>query len=110
MRTTRLLQMTGIALTAAAIGLGTASTASALTSAQDAAFLSDIRSEGIGYDSALDVVSNAYLVCSQLDSGVAATDIGLQILDETDLDTRQTAAFIVNSIDYYCPEHINAFG
>ncbi|WP_168143688.1 DUF732 domain-containing protein [Mycolicibacterium frederiksbergense] len=105
----RLIQSAGLALVAGLSGLATAGTASAITSADDAAFLSDIRYEGISYESAVEVISNAHEVCAELDSGVQATDIGLDILEYTDLNTRQAAAFIVMSIGYYCPQHTGAF-
>lgn len=106
----RLIQSVGLALIAGIVGLATAGTATAITSADDAAFLTDIRYEGISYESAVEVVSNARAVCADLDSGVEATDIGLDILEHTDLSTRQAAAFIVMSIGYYCPQHTGAFG
>ena len=106
----RLTQAAGLALVAGTVGLATAGTASAITSADDAAFLADIRYEGISYESAVEVISNAHEVCAELDSGTDATDIGLDILEYTDLNTRQAAAFIVMSIGYYCPQHTGAFG
>lgn len=106
----RLVQLAGFALVAGTGGLVTAGPAGAITSADDAAFLTDIRYEGIAYESAAEVISNAREVCTELDSGVEATDIGLDILEYTDLNTRQAAAFIVMSIGYYCPQHTGAFG
>ena len=105
----RLTQVAGLALVAGTVGLATAGTAGAITSADDAAFLADIRHEGISYESAVEVIANAREVCAELDSGVVATDIGLDILEYTDLNTRQAAAFIVMSIGYYCPQHTGAF-
>lgn len=49
-------------------------------------------------------------MCSELDSGISATAIGLEIMDHTGINARQAAAFLVNSIDYYCPQHAEAFG
>jgi hypothetical protein len=110
----RLIRPAGLALVAGVVGLSTGTfgtgTAGAITSADDAAFLSDIRYEGIAYESAIQVIANAHEVCAQLDSGAEATDIGLDILENTDLNTRQAAAFIVMSIDYYCPQNTGAFG
>lgn len=108
--TTRLLQLTGTVLVTGAIAVLVAAPASAVTSAADSAFLSDLRAEGIGYESAGDVIANAYQVCSELDSGISATAIGLEIMDHTGINARQAAAFLVNSIDYYCPQHAEAFG
>ena len=39
----------------------------------------------------------------------SGTDIGGDILAHTDLTTRQAAAFVVMSIDYYCPQYTDAF-
>lgn len=109
----RLARSAGLTLVAGTIGLAAGSlgtgTAGAITSADDAAFLADIRYEGIAYESAVEVIANAHEVCAELDSGIAATDIGLDILAHTDLSTRQAAAFIVTAIDYYCPRHTDAF-
>jgi Protein of unknown function (DUF732) len=105
----RLVRIAGLALAAGAFGLATAGNASAITSADDAAFLADVRYEGISYDSAVKVIANAHDVCAELDAGTDATDIGLDILEYTDLNTRQAAAFIVMSIGYYCPQHTGAF-
>lgn len=105
----RFTQAAGLALAAGAVGLATAGTASAITSADDAAFLADIRHEGISYESPVEVISNARAVCAELDSGTDATDIGLDILSHTDLTTRQAAAFVVTAIGYYCPQHTGAF-
>ena len=106
--TTRLLQLTGVAVAAGTVALLAAGTAGAVTA--DASFLADLRAEGITYDSAGAVIADAYQVCGELDSGVSATDIGLEIMDYTGVSARQAAAFIVNSVDYYCPEHTGAFG
>ena len=105
----RLTRAAGLVLVAGTVGLATAGTSGAITSADDAAFLADIRYEGISYESATEVIANAHDVCAELDSGTGATDIGLDILEHTDVTTRQAAAFIVMSIGYYCPQHTGAF-
>lgn len=107
----RLARSAGLALVAGTVGAaaGSLGTANAITSADDAAFLADIRYEGIAYESAVEVIANAHEVCAELDAGVQATDIGVDILEHTDLNTRQAAAFIVMSIGYYCPQHTGAF-
>jgi hypothetical protein len=110
----RLIRTAGFALAAGAIGLAAGTVglgnASAITSADDTAFLADVRYEGISYESAIHVIANAHEVCIELDAGADATDIGLDILENTDLNTRQAAAFIVMSIGYYCPQYTGVFG
>ncbi|MBI3227109.1 MAG: DUF732 domain-containing protein [Mycolicibacterium cosmeticum] len=95
----------------AAFGSATVSvgTAHAITSQTDSAFLREIAAEGISYESASAVIGNAHQVCSELKAGASGTDIGVDILNNTDLTTRQAAAFVVTSIDYYCPQYTDAF-
>jgi hypothetical protein len=103
-------RVTKFAATAiAAVGLGlagiaTAGTASALTSVDDE-FLAAISEAGIAYDSPTAAISNARYVCGALDDGADPLDLGDEILSNTDLDTRQAAVFMVESVFNYCPEH-----
>ncbi|MCX2714481.1 DUF732 domain-containing protein [Mycolicibacterium sp. J2] len=99
--------LSGLALGLAV--LSSAGTANAITSQTDSAFLDEIAKEGIAYDSATDVIGNARQVCSKLKAGATGTEIGMDILANTDLTTRQAAAFVVMSIDYYCPQYTDAF-
>lgn len=107
----RLTTFAGTALVAGALGLAavaTAGTASALRSTDDA-FLTEISSEGITYDSAKAAVSNAHYVCSALDDGAKPVDLGQEILDNTDLTTHQAAVFVVASVNTYCPQYAGLF-
>jgi hypothetical protein len=100
-------KIAGTALVAGALGLAaftTAGTAAAMSSADDN-FLTDLSAEGIGYDSEDDAISIAYDVCYALDDGVDPVDLGMELLDETDLTTDQAATFVVSSVVNYCPEH-----
>ncbi len=106
-RTAVVTTLSGLALGLAA--LAAAGTANAITSQTDSAFLDEIAKEGITYDSAADVIGNARQVCSELKAGATGTEIGMDILAHTDLTTRQAAAFVVMSIDYYCPQYTDAF-
>jgi hypothetical protein len=97
----------GTALVAGALALAavaTAGTAAAVSSADDT-FLSEIRSEGISYDSPKAAIANAHYVCSALDKGAKPVDLGQEILDNTDLTTHQAAVFVVSSVGTYCPEY-----
>jgi hypothetical protein len=102
----------GAALVAGAFGiaaLASAGTASALSSADDT-FLNDISAQGIGYDSPKAAIVNAHQVCAALDGGADPVDIGMEILDNTDLTTDQVATFVVTSVGDYCPDHSALFG
>ena len=107
----RITKFAGTTLVAGALGLAavaTAGTAGALSSTDDA-FLTEITSEGISYDTPKAAISNAHYVCSALDDGADPVDLGQEILDNSDLTTHQAAVFVVTSVDTYCPEYIGYF-
>jgi hypothetical protein len=107
----RLTKVAGTALVAGAFGLAavaTAGTAGALSSTDDA-FLTQISSEGISYDTAKAAIKNAHSVCSALDDGADPVDLGQEILDNTDLTTHQAAVFVVTAVNVYCPEYTGYF-
>ena len=109
--TPRLTTFAGTALLAGALGFGAvanAGLAGAVRSVDDA-FLNDIGSEGIGYDTPKAAISNAHYVCSSLDDGADPVDLGHEILDNTDLTTHQAAVFVVTSVSAYCPEYAGYF-
>jgi len=107
----RLTKFAGTALVAGAFGLAavaTAGTAGAVSSTDDA-FLTEIRSEGITYDTPKAAIQNAHDVCKAFDSGAQLADVGQEILDNTDLTTHQAAVFVVTSVTTYCPEYTGYF-
>jgi hypothetical protein len=109
--THRLATFAGTALLAGALGLAavaTAGTAGAVSSVDDA-FLNDISSEGISYDTPKAAISNAHYVCSSLDDGADPVDLGQEILANTDLTTHQAAVFVVASVNAYRPEYTGDF-
>ena len=94
--THRLTKFAGTALVAGALGLAavaTAGTAGALSSADDT-FLTEISAEGISYDSPKAAISAAHDVCFALDEGADPVDLGMEILEATDLTTDQAAVFV----------------
>jgi uncharacterized protein DUF732 len=109
--THRLTKFAGTALVAGALGLAAvaaAGTAGAVSSTDDA-FLTEITSEGISYDTPKAAISNAHYVCSALDDGADPVDLGTEILDNTDLSTHQAAVFLVTAVNVYCPEYTGYF-
>lgn len=101
----------GTALIAGALGLAglaAAGTAGAMSSADDT-FLSDIAAEGIAYDSPKDVLKVAHSVCAALDDGADPVDLGMEIIDSTDLTSSQAAMFVVSAVGNYCPEYGSLF-
>jgi hypothetical protein len=104
----RFTKFAGTALVTGALGLAAVGTAGAVSSTDDA-FLTEITSEGISYDTPKAAISNAHYVCSALDDGADPVDLGQEILDNTDLTTHQAAVFVVASVDIYCPEYTGYF-
>jgi uncharacterized protein DUF732 len=106
-RVTRFSRFACAVLAAGALGLAavaTAGTAGAIRSSNDA-FLTDLASEGISYDNAKTAISDAHRVCESLDAGADPVHLGTEILEHTDLTTRQAAVFVVSAVDNYCPEY-----
>jgi hypothetical protein len=100
-------KLAGTAMVAGALGLAalaTAGTAGALSSADDT-FLTEISAEGIAYDSSDMAISAAHEVCFAIDDGADPVDVGLEILEHTDLAPEQAAMFVVSAVGNYCPEY-----
>jgi Protein of unknown function (DUF732) len=99
-------KLAGTAVVAGALGLAalaTAGTAGAMSSVDDT-FLTEISAEGISYDSTKEVISVAHDVCFALDEGADPVDLGMELLEATDLTTEQAAMFVVSAVGNYCPE------
>ncbi|WP_083906427.1 DUF732 domain-containing protein [Mycobacterium sp. JS623] len=60
-------------------------------------------------ESAKAAIQNAHYVCSALDEGADPADLGLEILNNTDLTTHQAAVFVVTAVNAYCPEYAGYF-
>lgn len=102
----RFAKFAASALVAGGLGLAavaTAGTAGAISSTDDT-FLSAITAEGITFDSKREVISVAHDVCFALDDGADPVDLGMELLENTDLTTDQAAVFVLASVDSYCPE------
>ncbi|OBK78850.1 DUF732 domain-containing protein [Mycobacterium sp. 1164985.4] len=52
----------------------------------------------------------AHDVCTRLDDGTDPVDLGMEILETTDLTTGQVATFVIASVDHYCPGNAVLFG
>jgi hypothetical protein len=107
-RTTRVVSFAVTAIAAAGIGAAAlvgAGTASATTA--DDAFLRDVARAGISYDTDLDAMSDADLVCQRLDEGADPDDILADYRAASpELSVKQGKAFIVAAATAYCPEYL----
>jgi hypothetical protein len=95
------------AVAAATFGLAAvAGAATASAGNADDAFLKNIAAENISFDSAKGAISDAHLVCEYLADGKTGTDIGGEIMDNSDLNAHQAAVFVVEAAYAYCPGSI----
>ncbi|WP_006247339.1 DUF732 domain-containing protein [Mycolicibacterium tusciae] len=102
----------GTAIVAGSLGLAafaSTGTAAAMSSADDN-FLSDLSAEGIAYDSPQGAIYAGHDVCVAIEGGADPVDLGMEIMDETDLTTDQVATFVVSAVGNFCPEHSVLFG
>jgi hypothetical protein len=104
--TFRITAAVSAALGAAAVGLAvsTAGTASAAASADDA-FLTQVKSVDITFDSPPFVIGVGHAVCSDLATGVTGTDLVGEITTRTELTPEQAAHFVVYAARAYCPQY-----
>ncbi|MFX0574815.1 DUF732 domain-containing protein [Nocardia nepalensis] len=98
-----------IAATAGIGGVAVAATATAAPSAPsstgDTRFLNLIQQEGIGFTSPAAAIGDAHQVCRAIAGGQTPVAVSNDILQKTDLTTRQAAVFVVASVDTYCPQY-----
>ena len=101
----RITTIAATAIGAAAVGLAVfagAGTAAAIT--PDEAFITQMKSLGVTFDSPQEGVREGHQVCKELAAGKTGTDVAKEILTQTDLTTKQAASFVVNATNVYCPE------
>lgn len=95
------------AIAAAAFGLAAlAGTATATAGSVDDEFLANIAAEDIAFSSAAGAIADAHLVCDYLADGQTGTEIGTEIMDNSDLNSDQAAAFVVEAAFSYCPAYV----
>jgi hypothetical protein len=107
MFSTRIATYATTAVAAGAFGLAAfAGAATASASSSDSDFLTNISAEGITFDSAKGAIQAGQQVCSYLASGKSGTDVGTEIMSDTDLSAHQAAVFVVESTYAYCPKYV----
>lgn len=94
------------AIAAAAFGVA-ALAGTATANSVDDDFLATIAAEDIAFGSAAGAIEDAHLVCDYLADGRTGSDIGAEIMDNSDLTSKQAAAFVVEAAFSYCPEHVD---
>lgn len=121
MNSSRITTFAAITVTAGALSLAAAGTASALPAAPaspvaplapaldstDVTFLDSIYAEGISYPSDVHAIDDAFLVCDYLAAGRNGTDISTEIMVNSDLSPHQAATIVVEASAAYCPRYFD---
>jgi len=94
-------------LGAAAVGLAVATAGGAAAGTVDDAFITKIRTAGIGFDSTQEAIRDGYQVCLELYGGKSGPDIAGQVLSQTNLTTTQADFFVVEAARAFCPRFAN---
>ena len=107
MFSTRIATFATTAIAAGAFGLAAfAGAATASAGSADSEFLTNISAEGITFDTAKGAIQAGQLVCSYLAGGESGTDVGQDIMGNTDLNAHQAAVFVVEATYAYCPGYV----
>ncbi|MDZ7885820.1 MAG: DUF732 domain-containing protein [Mycobacterium sp.] len=124
MFSSRITTFVAVTVTAGALGLAAAGTASAFPVAPlapaspvaplapaldstDVTFLDSIYAEGISYPSDVHAIDDAFLVCDYLAAGRNGTDISTEIMVNSDLSPHQAATIVVEASAAYCPRYFD---
>ncbi|MBV8965283.1 MAG: DUF732 domain-containing protein [Mycobacteriaceae bacterium] len=96
------VSLAGMAVTAAAFGLAGWANASSV----DDDFVAAVAQTGISVNNPQQVVTTGKNVCTALNRGTSANQIFSQLTMQYDLTTAQAKTFVVDSVQTYCPEHL----
>jgi Protein of unknown function (DUF732) len=68
-------------------------------------FLSALTSKGITFASRQSAIAAGHQVCDELDQGKQASDVGNDVMTQTNLDGYHAGFFVGVSIAAFCPRH-----
>ena len=99
--------LTSLVLALALIGLVAvaAPTAHADYAVDSSNFLSALTSKGITFASRQSAIAAGHEVCDELDQGKQASDVGNDVVTQTNLDGYHAGFFVGVSIAAFCPRH-----
>ncbi|OBJ49386.1 DUF732 domain-containing protein [Mycobacterium sp. 1423905.2] len=93
------------ALAAGAVGIAVATAGAAGASTTDDAFIARMASVGVTFSSPQAAAQDGHHVCSELASGKSGTEVAKDVLNHTDLTSKQAAYLVVNATNAYCPQY-----
>ena len=99
--------LTGLVLAFAILSLVAvaAPTAHADYAVDSGNFLSALTSKGITFASRQSAIAAGHEVCDELDQGKLASDVGNDVMTQTNLDGYHAGFFVGVSIAAFCPRH-----
>jgi hypothetical protein len=99
--------LTGLVLAFALLSLVAvaAPTANADYSVDSSNFLGALSSRGITFASRQSAIAAGHEVCDELDQGKQASDVGNDVMTQTNLDGYHAGFFVGVSIAAFCPRH-----
>ncbi|HEY6854830.1 MAG TPA: DUF732 domain-containing protein [Mycobacterium sp.] len=99
--------LTGLVLAFALLSLVavTAPTAHADYAVDSSNFLGALSSRGITFTSRQAAIAAGHEVCDELDQGKQASDVGNDVMTQTNLDGYHAGFFVGVSIAAFCPRH-----
>ena len=99
--------LTGLVLAFALLSLVAvaAPTANADYSVDSSNFLGALTSKGITFASRQSAIAAGHEVCDELDQGKQASDVGNDVMTQTNLDGYHAGFFVGVSIAAFCPRH-----
>jgi hypothetical protein len=99
--------LTGLVLAFALLGLVAvaAPTAHADYAVDSSNFLGALTSKGITFASRQSAIAAGHEVCDELDQGKQASDVGNDVMTQTNLDGYHAGFFVGVSIAAFCPRH-----
>jgi hypothetical protein len=99
--------LTGLVLAFALLSLVAvaAPTAHADSAVDSSNFLGALTSKGITFESRQSAIAAGHEVCNELDQGKQASDVGNDVMTQTNLDGYHAGFFVGVSIAAFCPRH-----
>jgi Protein of unknown function (DUF732) len=101
-------RLVGTAMVVAALGLTTPGSAAAFT-ATDGAFLKKLFADGVNFSQPELALGRAREVCEAFGAGMSPESVHAQTLRNSAFSPRQTAIFMADAVQAYCPRYADLF-
>jgi hypothetical protein len=100
-------KLVGTSIAVAALGL--VAPGSAAADSTDVAFLRKVLADGVNFGPQEDVIQRARVVCEAFGTGMSPANVHAKILNNSAFSPRQTAVFMADAVQAYCPRYADLF-